>query len=105
MRKFNTQQEVLSLWYYPNLNRFTDEDGIIIHDLQEFFDVWQLDRWKRTKDYGLLEDKHGFYWELYFLEEDENAVCNHNCEICSPKCPGYSLWRDWKSEYVRKDLY
>jgi len=46
-------ESVCSLWYYPSINRFTDEDGNILHDLSDRFDVWQLDEWKKDKEYGI----------------------------------------------------
>jgi len=62
---------VYSLWYYPDINRFTDEDGYILHDLSRYFDGWELDAWKRTQDYGLLKDRNGDLWELYYPSEEE----------------------------------
>lgn len=60
-----------SLWYYPQFNRFANEDGTILHDLSDLFDVWQLDEWKRTCDYGILLDRTGNWCELYYPDEDE----------------------------------
>lgn len=60
------------LWYYPCINRFVDEDEHILHDLSDIFDVWKLEEWKRTKEYGILLDRNGEWCELYYptLEED-----------------------------------
>lgn len=65
-----------ALWYYPEINRFTDSDGNILHDLHELFDVWQLEEWKRTKDYGILVDHNGNVCELYYpsLEEEMEFI-------------------------------
>ena len=63
-----------SLWFYPSINRFTDDDGNILHDLHELFDVWQLEEWKKTQDYGLLIDRKGGLCEMYYpsaIEEED----------------------------------
>ena len=62
-------ESAYGIWYYEGINRFLDEDGHILHDLHELFDVWQLEEWKRTQDYGLLRDRNGNWCELYYLEE------------------------------------
>lgn len=62
---------VYALWYYPDINRFADDDGNILHDLHELFDVWQLDEWKKTREYGLLVDRNGDLCELYYPEDDD----------------------------------
>lgn len=54
-----------SLWYYPDINRFVDEDGTIIHNLSDKFHVWELEEWKKTLDYGILRDRNGDLWELF----------------------------------------
>jgi len=67
-----------SLWYYPHINRFTNADGDILHDLSKLFDVWQLDEWKRTCDYGILKDRNGDWCELYYPSEFEDwDFCDH----------------------------
>lgn len=60
-----------SLWYYPDINRFADEDGWIIHNLSDRFDVWELDEWKRTREYGILQDRNGDLCELFYPDDDE----------------------------------
>lgn len=59
------------LYYSPTVNRFTDEDWCIIHDLHQLFDTWQLSQWKKTKDHGIVTAKTGETWKLYYLTEDE----------------------------------
>ena len=54
-----------SLWYRSKTNWFEDEDGTIIYDLSEFFDTWQLDKWKKQKDYGMLQDKKVTYGKYF----------------------------------------
>ena len=61
-----------SLWYYPFINRFSDDAGNILHDLSDKFDVWQLDEWKRTYTYGILLDRNGDWCELYYPSEFED---------------------------------
>jgi len=63
-----------SLWYSPSINRFVDGDGYLLHDLHEILDVWVLDKWIQTKDYGLMIDKKGNLVELYYEEEAENYI-------------------------------
>lgn len=62
-------ENVKVLFYHRDINRFTDEDGYILHDLSKYFDTWVLDQWKKTQDYGLLIDKNGDLWEIYYPEE------------------------------------
>lgn len=62
-------ESAYGLWYYPEINRFTDEDGFILHDLHAYFSVPQLDMWKKTKDYGIMIDRKGNLCELYYLED------------------------------------
>lgn len=59
-------KDIYTLWYYPSINRFTDDNNNILHDLSDLFDVWQLEEWKQTKDYGLLLDHKGNWCELYY---------------------------------------
>jgi hypothetical protein len=63
---------VYSLWYYPDINRFADEDGYILHDLSDRFDVWELDEWKKTCDYGILIDRRGNLCEVFYPTEEED---------------------------------
>ena len=62
----NQQKEIISFWFYPEHNRFTDENGCIMHDMSDYFDLWELDEWKKTRDYGMLFDKHGNMCELFY---------------------------------------
>lgn len=59
------------LYYSPSVNRFADEDWCIVHDLHSLFDNWQLNRWKKTKQHGLVVAKNGETWKLYYLVKDE----------------------------------
>ena len=67
-----------SLWYYPGINRFTDEDGHLFHDLHDLFHMWEIEQWKKTRCYGLIQDKKGDLVELYYLEpEEEEHILTH----------------------------
>ena len=70
-RGMSPPESAYSLWYYPSINRFTDDDGQILHDLADLFDVWELDEWKRTQDYGILLDRKGDWCELYYVDSFE----------------------------------
>lgn len=59
------------LYYYPSINRFVDDEDNILHDLTDLFDVWELDEWKRTQDYGILLDRKGDWCELYYADSFE----------------------------------
>ena len=80
-----------SLWYHSKTNWFEDEDGTIIYDLSEFFDTWQLDKWKKQEDYGVLQDKKGDLWEIFY---DYYERCNHKCLECINRCEIFDLVRD-----------
>lgn len=69
---------VYSLFYYPSINRFTDEDGHILQDLSDSFDVWQLDEWKQTQKYGILTDRKGGLCELYYASPDDDEYFVHH---------------------------
>jgi hypothetical protein len=85
-----------ALWYHPSTNRFEDERGCILHDLQPYFDTWQLDKWKKTKDYVLAKDKNGDLWEIFYNHYD--PYCDHFCETCVSKCEIYDLVRNYDKE-------
>jgi len=74
--------ETYSLWYYPIINRFVSEDGIMLHDMHELFDNWELERWKETKKYGLLMDKRGYLVEIYYEKDVEEDLILH-AFLCS----------------------
>lgn len=87
------------LWYYAKINRFVDENNNILHDFHELFDIWQLEKWKKTKKYGILTDRNGDLCELYYLDSYYGPECDHNCESCMLKpCQIYDLWKDWRIE-------
>lgn len=91
MTKIAPPESAWTLWYYPSINRFTDENGAILGDLQPYFDTWQIDQWKRGKGYAFLTDKLGNFWELFYPEEDE---CSHICETCAHRCDIYDMIKD-----------
>jgi len=57
-----------SLYYYPDINRFIDEDGNIWHSLHKVFHEWEIEKWKNMQDYGIMHDKEGHLVELYYHE-------------------------------------
>lgn len=87
-----------TLWYEASINRFADEDGYILQDLSEYFDTWQLDEWKKGKDYDILTDKTGELWEIFYNDarsiNAELEICDHNCFECSAICRVYELIRN-----------
>jgi len=100
--EFTTPPEsAQGLWYDPAINRFIDEDGHILHDLHQYFDLWQLDEWKKTRDYGLLVDRQGNLWELYYTDDDIcDELCDHTCNTCDSKCEVYEMFREWEHEKI-----
>ena len=70
-REPSPPESAYMLCYHPAINRFVDEDGMILHDLSDLFDVWELDEWKRTQDYGILLDRKGDWCELYYADSFE----------------------------------
>lgn len=62
------------LSYSQSLNRFVDEDSIIIHDISKLFDNWQIRDWMNTCAYGgyqLLTAKTGDDVRLVSLTKEE----------------------------------
>lgn len=102
-RKNNTLQKAYicppesakGLWYDPFINRFEDDTGAIMHDLSPYFPLWQLDAWKKTKDYGLLVDRKGDLWELFYNRTNQYRHCQHFCSKCELRCEIYDMFRDW----------
>lgn len=62
--------EITAFWFYPEYNRFMDENGNVLHDLSGHFNLWELEQWKKTKEYGLLADRNGNICELFYPEYD-----------------------------------
>lgn len=59
------------LYFLPSVNRFSDEQWFIVHNLHQIFNVWQLDEWKRHQRNAILYDKKGGRWMLYYLSDAE----------------------------------
>ena len=81
MRRWNPRpvyppDSATALFYYPDLNRFADEDGTIMHDLSDRFAVWELEEWKKTREYGILQDRNGELCELFYPEDDVDYPVN-----------------------------
>ena len=83
-----------TLIYDPRLNRFKDDGDIVIHNLHQWFAAWQLDVWKKTKEYALLKDKHGELWEVVYNSHESHPNCNHHCLDCPNRCEIYKLVKD-----------
>ena len=63
--------ETYTFSYLPSINRFVDVQGCIIHDLSRMFYTWELNEWKKTKDYGLIRGKDDQLYDFYYLDGDE----------------------------------
>jgi hypothetical protein len=85
-----------TLWYDPEVNRFEDEGGFIIHDMHQYFKTWELDVWKKTKDYGLMTDKTGGLWEVFYNDHGIYGRCGHQCLSCGHKCDIYDLVKEYE---------
>ena len=83
-----------TLYYDPTVNRFEDECGYVVHDLHPYFNTWQLDVWKKTRDYALMTDKTGGLWELFYNNNGIFGRCDHLCLACISKCEIYKFVRD-----------
>lgn len=64
------------LSYSPSLNRFVDEDSIVIHDISRLFDNWQIQDWLASEkcQYGqdsLVTAKTGDDVRLVYLNAEE----------------------------------
>jgi hypothetical protein len=105
----NPPEGGFGLWYDPKVNRFFDDDGNVQHDLYEFFDLWKLDEWKKTKRYGTITDRDGMVWDLYYPDTHPEEVCDHNCNLCGSKCEIYQFLREWEQEQnyiqIRKEVF
>jgi hypothetical protein len=40
--RFLANGDDLSLWYYKDINRFTDVDGVVVDDIHRFFQPWEI---------------------------------------------------------------
>ena len=72
-RPMSPPESAYMLCYHPSINRFVDEDGEILHDLSDLFDLWELDEWKKHQTYDLMLDKKGDWVELYYLSPGDEA--------------------------------
>lgn len=62
--------DTYSFSYLPSINRFVDRLGCIVHDLSRMFHTWELNEWKKTKDYGLIRGKDDQLYDFYYLDEE-----------------------------------
>lgn len=99
---FAPPESAWGLWYDPFTNRFEDECGKVIHDLSPYFSTWELDKWKKTKDYALMKDKNGDLWEIFYNTTNEYRHCQHFCDKCNLKCDIYGMVENWEKEEMYK---
>ena len=61
------------LYYSPCLNRFADEDWVIIHDTSNLFDMWEVQNWlnSNTERDLILLTKNGNSVRLIYMNEYE----------------------------------
>jgi len=60
------EQYYYEIYYHENINKFKI-NGKIVHDLSDLFDVWELEEWKKTKEFGIMISKNGFICEFYYI--------------------------------------
>ena len=108
-KTYNPPESAQGLWYDPKINRFVDEGGYILHDLHQYFNLWQLDEWKKTRGYALLEDRNGDFWELFYPDNDLEELCEHDCDLCDSKCEIYGFLKEWQQDQnyiqIRKEIF
>ena len=60
------------LSYSPYLNRFVDEDGVVINDTSNLFDMWEVRNWLNSNtERDLLVTKNGNRVRLIYMNEYE----------------------------------
>ena len=61
------------LSYSPSLNRFVDEDGVVIYDTSALFDMWEVRDWLNsdTERDLILLTKTGEVVRLIYMNEYE----------------------------------
>ena len=66
------------LYYMPSINRFVDHHWIIVHDISDIFDTWELNYWKRQQQEAILLARDGLENMIFYLtdEEDEDMLDN-----------------------------
>ena len=65
------------LSYSPSLNRFVDEDGVVIHDTSALFDMWEVRDWLNSdteRDLILLTKTGGTVRLIYMNEYEEDDL-------------------------------
>jgi len=60
------------LAYSPSINRFVDEQDIVVHDIYSLLDHWQVQTWLRSggKD-TIVQAKTGDFILLVYLTDEE----------------------------------
>lgn len=68
--KMLDEHEVLTLWYNPEINRFMDEFGSIIHDIWRIITPGQYKIFKETQFIYLVPDvTNSFLVEMIYGDE------------------------------------
>lgn len=102
VESYGPPDSINTLWYDPSINRFEDEDGYVRNDLHKYFGTWQLDRWKKAKDYAIMIDKNGDTWEIFYNHNGAYGRCGHICGACVSKCEIYACVCAWEREELYK---
>ena len=66
---------------------------VMYNIIYEFFDLWKLDEWKKTKRYGTVTDRDGMVWDLYYPDTHPEGVCDHSCNLCESRCEVYQFFK------------
>lgn len=60
------------LFYVSSINRFMTHDWVIVHDISEIIDAWQIRKWKRDRQDAPIRIKDGTEMMVYYLNEEED---------------------------------
>lgn len=72
------EHDVRSLFYYPDINRFTDENGSVIHDIHRLVSPGQLRLFMEFKSIYMVPDvTHSFLVELIYPDEQIEDQYNY----------------------------
>lgn len=77
MREYLSQKVNVygGLWYYPDINRFVDCNGNVIHNIYRILEPWVLEAWKRYCEnnmavYQRVRDVNGRLIDLHYPEKE-----------------------------------
>jgi len=67
-----------SVWYFPGINRFIDENGCITNNVYQKLDPWAIELWKKTQSEHWLVDKNDDIIQMFYLDKElEEHMLNH----------------------------